>query len=127
MTMRRFVSFALMAALLTASSVSFAHDWRHRDTYRPPSPMFSERPPHHLHHPPGHWQRWAWGTAAGLALGSVVISLSTPKPPPVVISPLVASPPPPPPTRYWYYCEPYRAYYPTVATCPTPWIAVPAY
>jgi hypothetical protein len=25
---------------------------------------------------------------------------------------------------YWYWCEPARAYYPYVATCPVPWRAV---
>jgi hypothetical protein len=27
---------------------------------------------------------------------------------------------------YWYYCQSYGAYYPTVTTCPDPWETVPA-
>jgi hypothetical protein len=26
---------------------------------------------------------------------------------------------------YWYYCSSARAYYPTVSTCPEPWVKVP--
>jgi hypothetical protein len=45
-------------------------------------------------------------------------------PPPVIIQE-------PPPVYvqqplYWYYCESARAYYPFVASCPEPWIPVPA-
>jgi len=27
---------------------------------------------------------------------------------------------------YWYYCPSYGAYYPNVASCPEPWVTVPA-
>ena len=27
---------------------------------------------------------------------------------------------------YWYYCPSYGAYYPNVASCPDPWVPVPA-
>ena|SRR6267378_4057770 len=27
---------------------------------------------------------------------------------------------------YWYYCPSYGAYYPSVASCPEPWVTVPA-
>jgi uncharacterized protein DUF3300 len=30
-----------------------------------------------------------------------------------------------PAQAYWYYCSSVRAYYPTVPTCPEPWIKVP--
>ena len=29
------------------------------------------------------------------------------------------------PPAYWYYCPSYGAYYPTVPTCPEPWLPVP--
>ena len=29
-------------------------------------------------------------------------------------------------TDYWYYCPSAGAYYPNVATCPEPWVPVPA-
>ena len=29
------------------------------------------------------------------------------------------------PQAYWYYCPSARAYYPTVRTCPEPWVKVP--
>ena len=32
----------------------------------------------------------------------------------------------PPPPSYWYYCPSYGAYYPTVQSCPEPWLPVPA-
>ena len=32
----------------------------------------------------------------------------------------------PMPSPYWYYCETYGLYYPSVPTCPEPWIVVPA-
>ncbi|MGA7181119.1 MAG: hypothetical protein WBX11_16255 [Thiobacillaceae bacterium] len=33
---------------------------------------------------------------------------------------------PPQPTQNWYYCEPSKAYYPYVSTCPADWKLVPA-
>jgi hypothetical protein len=30
-----------------------------------------------------------------------------------------------PAQAYWYYCPSARAYYPTVSTCPEPWVKVP--
>ena len=30
-----------------------------------------------------------------------------------------------PAQSYWYYCSSARAYYPTVPTCPEPWIKIP--
>jgi len=32
----------------------------------------------------------------------------------------------PAPSLYWYYCESYGLYYPSVLTCPESWIVVPA-
>ena len=45
-------------------------------------------------------------------------------PPPVVIEepPVYVQPPQP---GYWYYCPSAGAYYPTVPTCPEPWVPVP--
>jgi hypothetical protein len=34
--------------------------------------------------------------------------------------------PAPPQPSYWYYCPAYGAYYPDVASCPQPWVPVPA-
>jgi len=31
----------------------------------------------------------------------------------------------PPATNYWYYCPSYGAYYPSVQSCPVPWVTVP--
>lgn len=31
----------------------------------------------------------------------------------------------PPTTNYWYYCPSYGAYYPSVQSCPVPWVTVP--
>lgn len=36
------------------------------------------------------------------------------------------APPPPPAESYWYYCPSRRGYYPTVDTCPEPWLKVAA-
>ena len=51
--------------------------------------------------------------------------------PPVVVMPgappvVVQQPPPPPQPQMWYYCDNPAGYYPTVATCSTPFRAVPA-
>jgi hypothetical protein len=46
--------------------------------------------------------------------------------PVVVPSPIYVTPPPPPAPAYWYYCPDYSAYYPSVPTCPQPWVPVPA-
>ncbi len=42
--------------------------------------------------------------------------------------PAPPAPPPAPaaPPAYWHYCESARAYYPSVPSCPEPWIKVPA-
>jgi hypothetical protein len=44
---------------------------------------------------------------------------------PVQVEPALAPAAPPAPAL-WYYCDPARAYYPYVPTCPVPWRAVPA-
>jgi len=36
-------------------------------------------------------------------------------------APVVYAPP-----VYWYYCRSYGAYYPSVPSCPEPWVPVPA-
>jgi hypothetical protein len=51
-------------------------------------------------------------------------------PPPVVLeSPpvYIERPPAPPalPQGYWHYCQSASAYYPSVPSCPEPWILVP--
>ena len=51
-------------------------------------------------------------------------------PPPVIVQePPVyvqqAPAPPAPPQAYWYYCQSARGYYPSVPTCPEPWVKVP--
>jgi hypothetical protein len=33
---------------------------------------------------------------------------------------------PPAAPSYWYYCQSYGAYYPTVPSCPEAWVPVPA-
>jgi hypothetical protein len=48
-------------------------------------------------------------------------------PPPVIVQePPVYAQPAPAPQTYWYYCSSAGAYYPTVPTCPDPWVRVPA-
>jgi hypothetical protein len=42
--------------------------------------------------------------------------------PPVYIS---RNPAPAPPAPCWYYCPSRAAYYPSVPTCPEPWVRVP--
>lgn len=51
------------------------------------------------------------------------------EPPPVYIErppPVPPPSPPPPPVAYWYYCGSAGSYYPSVGTCPEPWVKVPA-
>lgn len=116
----------ILASLLLANSLPalagdrghdrhFRQDWHGYDRHYRPAPR---------HHHGGHGAPLAWGIA-GLALGSVLYSISTP--PPVVYAPAVVLPPARPPGRMWYYCEPYQAYYPNVQNCPEAWRAVPGY
>jgi hypothetical protein len=51
-----------------------------------------------------------------------------PPPAPPPSPPGVAPPPPPAPpsTATWYYCSSAQAYYPSVQTCPEPWVQIPA-
>jgi hypothetical protein len=49
---------------------------------------------------------------------------------PVYVAPPVVEEPPvyvqPPVSGYWYYCPSAGGYYPYVASCPVPWVPVPA-
>jgi hypothetical protein len=53
-------------------------------------------------------------------------------PPPVIVQEppvYVQQPTPPPapaPPAEWYYCASAKGYYPTVPSCPEPWVKVPA-
>ena len=76
-----------------------------------------------------------WGFGIGIITGAVIGSQMVrpyypyyyPSYSPTVIvqQPVVVAPPTSAPGT-WYYCEPARAYYPYVSTCPEPWRAVPA-
>lgn len=128
MTHKRIFAVTLAAAMMATSLPALAdrdgygrghgHGHGHHRGYYP-----APRVEHH-HHRGGN-NALALGIA-GLALGSIIYSTVTPSPPPVVVAPVVA-PPPPRPQRLWYYCESYRAYYPTVNYCPEGWVTVPGY
>lgn len=65
-----------------------------------------------------------WGPPAYGYIPPVVF-----EPPPVYIErqpPVPPPSPPPPPVAYWYYCGSAGSYYPSVGTCPEPWVKVPA-
>jgi hypothetical protein len=115
-TIATMLAGVLLATTFSARADGYGrrHDHR-RDHYAPP------RVQQHHHHRPRHDNNaLAWGVA-GLALGSVLFSIDTPRPPPVIVAP-----PARPPGRLWYYCESYRGYYPYVQYCPEGWRAVPA-
>jgi len=100
------------------------------------------------HHDLGHWRdgRWRHGWHDGRigwwwVLGGIwyfypapVYPYPDPYTPPIVVQSqppvVVIQPPPvmaaPQAPQTWYYCEPSRAYYPYVSTCPSGWKAVPA-
>lgn len=125
MTHKRILAATLAAALLATSLPAMADrhgrgHGHHRGYY--PAPRVEH---HHHHDRHRHGGALALGIA-GLALGSIIYSTVTPSPPPVVVAPVVA-PPPPRPQRLWYYCDSYRAYYPTVNYCPEGWVTVPGY
>ena len=61
--------------------------------------------------PSDGWHRWH---------GGVFIDVG-----PIWVYPAAPPPPPAPPDQYWHYCPSARAYYPTVPTCPEPWVKVP--
>jgi hypothetical protein len=79
-----------------------------------PAPHYVYPPPHYVYPPPYYVYPPPYYIA----------------PPPVVYSAPVVVPSPvyvtSPPTAYWYYCPNYGAYYPSVPTCPQPWVPVPA-
>ncbi len=84
----------------------------------------------------GHWRqarhdgRWGWWWVVGASwyfYPAPVYPYPNPwEPPVVVVNPPAGAIAPPPPTPYWYYCEPARAYYPYVSSCPSGWMQVPA-
>lgn len=109
----------LLANSLPALAGSHGHDRHFRPHhYAPPVVRHHHRHGGHS----GYGAPVAWGLA-GLALGTVLYSVSTP----VVAAPAVVMPPPRPPGRMAYFCESYQAYYPNVQYCPEGWRAVPAY
>jgi hypothetical protein len=116
--MKRPIASLLAGILLATSLPALADRPHHRHGWHKPHHAPAVR---HHHHRDG----LALGLA-GLALGGIILSTM---PPPVVVTPpvVVAPPPPRPPERYWYYCESYRAYYPTVGYCPEGWRAIPGY
>lgn len=106
----------IAASLLLATSLpAFADRFGPGPHDGPPPPVRH----HHRGHG-GYGSPLVWGVA-GLALGSVLYSISAP--PPVVVAPPAMRPP----ERLWYYCESYRAYYPNVQYCPEGWRTIPAY
>lgn len=119
--MKKLVTGLLAATLLAGSLPALAGPHGRDRHFRP----HHYAPPvvrHHHRHGPGPV---AWGLA-GLALGTILYSVT----PPVVAAPAVVMPPPPPrpsPGRMAYYCESYQAYYPNVQYCPEGWRALPAY
>jgi len=77
----------------------------------------------------GGWRGGGWnggdGAALGLGLGLGLLggALATA---PYYAAPYYAAPgygyaPAPIAATTWYWCDPYRQYYPYVATCPAPW------
>jgi hypothetical protein len=78
-----------------------------------------------------HAGRWGWWWVVGgvwYFYPRPAYPYPDPYVPPVVVAPPAVTVPPvaeAAPT-YWYYCEPSRAYYPYVATCPKEWRRVPA-
>ncbi len=71
--------------------------------YYPP-PYWYYPPPHYVYAPP-----------------AVIVQT-----PPVYVQQEAPPPPPPPaPQAYWYYCQSAQGYYPSVPTCPEPWVKVP--
>jgi hypothetical protein len=90
--------------------------------------------------PRGAWRghRGAWhghhgfhrGFRSGVFVG-VTPFVWDPFPPPVYVPspPVVVEPPPvyveQPKPGFWYYCPSAGGYYPTVPSCPEPWVPVP--
>jgi hypothetical protein len=64
---------------------------------------------------PFFWGPAYWGPTYSYAYPSYAYA------PPVYAPPAYAAPPP----QYWYYCPSAGGYYPTVPSCPEPWVPVP--
>jgi hypothetical protein len=71
-----------------------------------PSPYWYYPPPYYVYTPP----------PVVVQEPPVYIQQTPPAPPP---------PPPPPAPSYWYYCPSAKGYYPSIGSCPEPWIPVP--
>lgn len=105
-------SVVATAVLLIIATLSFAGPRRHGpevDVFIGVGPVYRYPPPPYYVYPPVVYP------------GPVVV------PAPVYVAPAPAyvAPPPPPAPAYWYYCQTLRGYYPSVASCPEAWIAVP--
>ena len=68
----------------------------------------------------GHWHPWG-GPHVVVGVGP---AFGWWGPPAWFVAPPVVVVPPSPPPNAWYYCQSAHAYYPQVATCREPWVAV---
>ena len=95
------------ALLLLVPGAAVAHD-HHHGGWRP-----------HVWFGVGPW----WGPAPWWYYPPAYYEGPAPvEPPPVYIEREPGGVPPP---GYWYYCESAGAYYPSVETCPEPWLQIP--
>ncbi|MFN3883606.1 MAG: hypothetical protein ACK4Q4_02470 [Rhodocyclaceae bacterium] len=106
----------LLASLLLANTLPAWADHRGQGRYYYGPPV-AHHHHHHYHHHAPRWAPLAW-TLGGIALGSAIVSIASPRP--VIAAPAVVLAPPPPPRTAWF-CQSYQAYYPNVAYCPEGW------
>jgi hypothetical protein len=114
-----FTSVVVTAVLLIMASLSSARLRRgpEVDIFVGVGPVYRYSPPPYYVYPPV-----IYPAPVVIYPAPVVV------PPPVYVAPapVYVAPPPTPGPAYWYYCQGFRGYYPTVTNCPEAWIAVPA-
>lgn len=145
--MKSIVGWALVAATLLGAGLPLGAFAQHRDRgWHGDIRHFERRDLHHWRS--GHWHHGAHSGRTGWwwVIGGTwyfypqpVYPFPDPYRPPVVVveqapvvvqvpapAPVQPAPAPQPAQQLWYYCEPAKAYYPYVATCPSGWQTVPA-
>jgi hypothetical protein len=118
MTRRARVWTLLLAVVVTLVCATSVVAW-HGRVHIGVGPIWWGAPYPYGPYAPYYYPYWYWPPYSAYWPPTVVVQ----EPPVYIQQPVPA--PPSPPEAYWYYCPSARAYYPSVAQCPEPWVKVP--